>query len=290
MKNSFHQNTNIIGIIGHPIRHSYSPFVHNITIEILGLDYIYLPFDIPASNLRNALKGMVALNIKGCNITIPHKESCLQFLHNVSEEAGIVGAVNTIVNDSGKLTGYNTDVHGVMEALFPYKDEIVGQTISVFGAGGAARSVLYTLIRHFKPKRINIINRTDQRGDTLKTFFQSKMRFDSIKSYELIPPDIVSILADSKLLINATSIGMFPEVDDSVTILQDSFQKNQLVFDLVYNPTETKLLKLAKESGAKTIDGLQMLVHQAAKSFEIWTGEKMPVSKILKALRLYITT
>lgn len=290
MKNAFHQNTGIIGIIGHPIKHSYSPFIQNVTIDILGLDYIFLPFDIPSSNLRNALKGMVALNIKGFNVTLPHKESCLQYLHNISEEASIVGAVNTIVNELGKLNGYNTDVHGVLETLLPFKDEITGKTVSVFGAGGAARSVLYTLIRHFKPEKINIINRTEQRAHSLKTFFQSKMRFDSIKTYELIPPDIVSILSDSKLLINTTSVGMYPDIDDTVTILKDSFNKDQIVFDLVYNPVETRMLKLAKSAGATTVDGLQMLVHQAAKAFEIWTGEQMPVDKIFKALRLYISS
>src|ERR1035437_3734119 len=113
MKDSFHLNTRIIGLLGHPIKQTYSPFIHNVTVELKKLDYIYLPFDVPAANLKNALKGMIALDIKGFNITIPHKENILQFMNNVSEEASIIGSVNTVVNDDGKLTGYNTDINGI---------------------------------------------------------------------------------------------------------------------------------------------------------------------------------
>src|SRR5690606_36087797 len=154
MKDSIHLNTQLLGLIGHPIKHTYSPFIHNVTIELKKLDYIYLPFDVPASNLKNALKGMIALGIKGFNVTIPHKENIIQHLNNVSEEASIIGSVNTIVNDLGKLNGYNTDVSGILETLMPYKEELYGNNFSVVGAGGAARAVIFALIRQFKPKKI----------------------------------------------------------------------------------------------------------------------------------------
>jgi shikimate dehydrogenase len=289
MKDSFHLNTQLIGLLGHPIKHTYSPFIHNVTIELKKLNYIYLPFDVPPSNLKNALKGMIALGIKGFNITIPHKENILHFLNDVSEEASIIGAVNTIVNDNGKLTGYNTDVHGILETLNPYKETINGERISVVGAGGAARAVIYSLIRYFKPRKIILINRTEERAESMKNYFKDKMKFDSFKTMELFPPDMVNVFKESKLIINATPVGMFPGSDDSITNLEDSFIKDHIVFDLVYNPPQTRLLQTASKKGALTLNGLKMLVFQAAKSFELWTGEKMPVEEIQKSLQLYIS-
>jgi len=289
MKDSFHINTKVLGLIGHPIKHSYSPFIHNIAIELKKLDYIYLPFDVPAANLRNAVKGMNALGIKGFNVTIPHKESIIQYLSNLSEEASIIGSVNTVTNDLGKLTGYNTDVNGVVETLIPYKDEITGSQVCVVGAGGGSRAVIYALIRHFKPAKIFLINRTEGRAELLKNYFNAKMKFDGFKTRELFPPDLVEVFRDSKLIINATPVGMFPENDDSITRLENSFVKEQIIFDLVYNPPKTKLLQLAEKKGAIALDGLKMLVHQAAKAFEIWTGEQVPVEELQRSLELYIS-
>jgi len=288
MKDSFHLNTKIIGLLGHPIKQSYSPFIHNVTVELKKLDYIYLPFDVPAANLKNALKGMIALDIKGFNITIPHKENILQFMNDVSEEASIIGSINTVVNDDGKLTGYNTDINGILESLNPYKDDIIGKEVSIIGAGGSARAVIYTLIRYFKPAVIHIINRTEQRAEALKKYFSDKMKYDGIKTKELFPPDLVGIFSNSKLIINATPVGMYPDQDDIVTTLENSFVKDQIVFDLVYNPPQTKLLKLAASRGCIPISGLKMLVHQAAKSFELWTNEEMPFDQIYKSLQLFI--
>lgn len=288
MKNSYHLNTKLTGLLGHPIKHTFSPLIHNVAFQLKQLDYIFLPFDVPSSNLKAALKGMIALGIKGFNITIPHKENITQFMNNVSEEASIIGAVNTVVNDMGKLTGYNTDVNGIYETLLPYKDDITGNEISVVGAGGAARAVIYTLIRYFKPSVIYLINRTEQRAETLKNYFYDKMKYDSFKTRELFPPDLIDVFKNSKLIVNATSVGMFPDSDDAITNLNNSFTKDQIVFDLVYNPPQTQLLKAAAAEGAIALDGLKMLVYQAAKSFELWTGEEMPVEQVYKALQLYI--
>jgi shikimate dehydrogenase len=288
MKDTFHLNTRLLGLLGHPIKHTYSPYIHNITIELKKLDYIYLPFDVPAASLKNALRGMIALGIKGFNVTIPHKENIFAHMHNISEEASIIGSVNTVVNDMGKLSGYNTDVNGILETLMPYKEEIAGNNISVVGAGGAARAVIYTLIRYFKPGKLFLINRTEQRAEALKNYFVDKMKYDSFKTFELFPPELIDVFRDSKLIINATSVGMFPETDDVITTLSNSFYKDQIVFDLVYNPPKTRLNEIASSQGAVTLDGLKMLVFQAAKSFELWTGETMPVEQIQKSLQLYI--
>jgi shikimate dehydrogenase len=289
MQNSFYANTNLIGLIGHPIKQSYSPFIHNIASQLKNVDYIYLPFDVIPDNLENAMKGIVALGISGLNVTIPHKEKIIKYLDELSEETAIIGAVNTVANEHGKLKGYNTDVHGIIETLSPFKDEITGSKVSVIGAGGGARAIIYSLIRYFKPGDITIINRTVQRADTLHSYFSEKMRFSNFVTKELSPPDLTEIFQSSKLIVNATPIGIFPDVDDIPTKLTDSFSKDQIVFDMIYNPTETKLLKIAKQKGAITLGGLKMLVYQAAKSFELWTGEKMPVKKLLRSLELMIT-
>lgn len=288
MQNSFYTNTKLIGLVGHPIKQSYSPFIHNIAAQFKSVDYIYLPFDVVADNLEIALKGVVALGISGLNITIPHKEKIIKYLDELSEEAAMIGAVNTIVNEHGKLKGYNTDINGILESLTEFKDLITGSKVCVIGAGGGARAVIYTLIRYFKPEQITIINRTIQSADTLQNYFSEKMRFDNFKTSDLFPPDLIETFNSSSLIVNSTPVGMFPDVDDSPTNLSESFHKDQLVFDMIYNPTETKLLNLAKQQGAVTLGGLKMLVHQAAKSFELWTGEEPPVEKLFRSLELMI--
>jgi len=288
IQNKFNHNTKIVGVIGHPIKHSYSPLMHNIAFELSGLNYIYLPFDVPPSSLKDSLKGMVALGIKGFNVTIPLKEKVLPFLKDISEEASIIGAVNTIVNDDGILRGYNTDVLGVTESLLPFKEELQGATVTVIGAGGASRSVIYSLIRNFKVERINIVNRTEQLAESLKEYFSTKMIFPNIKSYPLVPPDLIDVFRNSKLIVNTTSIGMYPDVDDAATTILESFTKDQIVFDVVYTPIKTKLLKLAESQGARIITGLKMFVEQGAKSYEIWTGEQMPKEKVYKAIESYL--
>lgn len=289
MKNSFYANTKLIGLIGHPIKHSYSPFIHNVASQLKSVDYIYLPFDVVSDNLESALKGVIALGIDGLNVTIPHKERIIKYLDELSEATSMIGAANTIVNEHGKLKGYNTDIHGIVESLSEYKDRIAGAEVSVIGAGGGARAVIYTLIRYFKPKRINIINRTIQRADTLQNYFTEKMRFDNIKTKDLFPPELTETFYRSKLIINSTSIGMFPHFEDTPTDLSESFHEDQIVFDMIYNPTETKFLKLAKSQGAATLGGMKMLIYQAAKSFELWTGEQMPVQELTRSLELMIS-
>jgi shikimate dehydrogenase len=255
----------------------------------MNLDYIYLPFDVPAENIKSTVNGILALGLKGLNVTLPHKEKIIKYLDELSEEASIIGAVNTIVNDHGKLMGYNTDAFGILETLLPYKDKISGSKITVIGAGGSARAVIYTLLRHFKPEELNIINRTQQRADTLVNDFSLKMRYDSFHTFELFPPDNVETLSNSRLIINATTMGMFPDIEDTITDLEESFNEEQIVFDLIYNPTKTKFLQMAEMQGAKVVGGLRMLISQAAKSFELWTGIEMPMDKIIQKLEEYIS-
>jgi shikimate dehydrogenase len=289
MQNSFYTNKELIGLFGYPIKQSYSPFIHNVAAELTGAEIIYLPFEVHSTDLKNAVKGSVALNLKGFNVTVPHKVKVISYLNKLSEEAAIVGAVNTVVNEMGKLTGYNTDVNGILESLSPFKSEINGNEVCIIGAGGSARALIYTLIRYFKPKTIHLINRTEQYAENLKTYFKEKMKFDSIRTTEFVQPDILDILNNSALLVNATSVGMFPNADDCIINSAQAFAKNQIVFDLVYNPIKTKFLELAESNGAKIINGLNMLVQQAGKSFTLWTNLEFPTEKVHKSLLLYLS-
>jgi len=289
-QNKFNHNTKIVGVIGHPIKHSFSPLMHNIAFELAGLNFIYLPFDVPASSLKDAFKGMTALGILGFNVTLPLKEKVLPLLKDVSEEVNIIGAANTVINDNGILHGYNTDVQGIVESLNPFKEELSGANVTVIGAGGSSRSVIYSLIRYFKVGHINIVNRTEQTAESLKEYFPARMFFREFKALPLFPSDLIGTFRDSKLIINTSSMGMFPEVDDSATTIADSFVKDQIVFDVVYNPVKTKLLILAESQGATIITGLKMFVEQGAKSYALWTGEEMEKEKVYRAIESYLVS
>ncbi len=289
IQNKFNNSTKIVGVLGHPIKQSFSPLMHNIAFELAGLNYVYLPFDVPVTSLRDALKGMVALGIKGFNVTLPLKEKILPLLKDVSEEVNIIGAANTIVNDEGILKGFNTDVAGVVESLNPFKDELSGMRVTVIGAGGAARSVIYALIRVFKVGQITIVNRTEQIAESMKEYFSTKMLFNGLKSLPLVPPDLVGTFRESKLIVNTTQMGMYPVVDDSATTIKESFIKGQIVFDVVYNPVKTRFLKIAESQGATIITGLKMFVEQGARSYELWTGEHMQKEKVYNAVESYLS-
>ena len=289
MQNSFYSNTELIGLIGYPIKQSFSPFIHNVAAELTGTKLIYMPFEVHSSNLKNAVRGIVALGIKGFNVTVPHKVKVVDYVNKLSEEAAVIGSVNTVVNELGKLIGYNTDVNGILDSLTSYKSQISGNEVCVIGAGGSARAVIYTLIRNFKPQKIYLVNRTEQHAEALKQHFKSKMKFDGIVTKELQQPDLINVLNSCSLIVNSTPVGMYPTTDDSVLSTADVFVKDQIVFDLVYNPVKTKFLILAESKNAVTINGLNMLVQQAAKSFNLWTGNEFPTEKVYKSLLLYVS-
>jgi shikimate dehydrogenase len=289
MRDSFYTDIELLGLIGYPIKQSYSPFIHNVAAELTGSKLIYLPFEVHSTNLKNAMNGMIALGIRGFNVTVPHKVKITEYLNKLSEEAAVIGAVNTVVNDLGKLTGYNTDVYGATVSLEPYKSQINGNEVSIIGSGGSARAVVYTLIRNFKPQKINILNRTQEHAESLKQHFKTKMRYDSISTKVLLQPNSFDVLSNSALVVNATSVGMYPNVDDNIVNSPKVFVKNQIVFDLVYNPIKSKFLEEAESNGAEIVNGLKMLVDQAGKSFTLWTNKEFPSEKVYKSLLLYLS-
>ncbi len=276
--------TKIVGLIGHPVLHSFSPFIHNLAFEILGLNYKYLTFDVLSENLKDALKGIIALGIKGVNVTIPHKEAVIENLDTISPEARIIGAVNTIVNDNGNLIGYNTDVFGFTESLKKYKDLVSNTPVFIFGAGGSARAVIYSLITNFQPERIVIANRNLSRAESLARYFSQVLGYKDFEVKEFFPPEIAGDIKSSRLIVNATPIGMHPNSNEVPFQIDGAFHEGQIVYDLVYNPPMTKFLKLAQKNGAKVISGIEMLILQASKSFELWTGKQMPVDEVKRFL------
>jgi shikimate dehydrogenase len=276
--------TKIVGLIGHPITHSFSPLIHNFAFDILGLNYKYLVFDVLPENLKDAIKGIVSLGIKGVNVTIPHKETVLQNLDDVSSEARIIGAVNTIVNDNGILKGFNTDVFGFTESLKEFKEMISNTPAFIFGAGGSARAVIYSLITNFQPERIIIANRNFSRAESIARYFSQVLGYKNFEVKEFFLPEISADIKSSRLIVNTTPIGMHPNSDDIPIQSDDVFHPGQIVYDLVYNPPITRFLQFAQEKGATVISGIDMLILQASKSFELWTGEQMPVEQVKKFL------
>ena len=273
--------TKTLGIFGYPISHTLSPAMHNAVIKALGLDMVYLPFEVKPPNLKEAINGIKSLGIIGVNITIPHKESVIRFLDDISEEARLVGAVNTIVNKDRKLVGYNTDGSGYMASL---KEELgfnpKSKRIIIIGAGGAARGILAALATQ-KPKSITVANRTLSRAVSLIKAFKGKFRDTRFEAINLDDNMLKMSFNSVDLLINTTSVGM--KQGKTLKIPLETLPKIAIVSDIIYNPLETLLLKKAKKFGLTTHGGLGMLVHQGARSFKLWTGMDAPMNVMRKA-------
>jgi shikimate dehydrogenase len=280
MRKNIKNRTKFVGIIGHPIAHTWSPIIHDTAFKITKQNYSYLAFDVLPKNLSEALKGMLALGIAGFNVTVPHKEAVMEFLDEISADARLVGAVNTIYVENDTLVGHNTDVHGVVEALKPYREQLANESVTIFGAGGGAHAVVYSLISYFRPAQIFVLNRDASRAELLKKFFADTQNYQNIRVVELHNLEEGNVIESSRLIVNATQVGMSPSVDESILVTDNRDYDGKIFFDLVYNPVQTQFLKNAKKKNATTIGGLDMLYNQAAKAFELWTGVAMPLDKI----------
>jgi len=257
--------------------------MHNSAFKALRLDCVYVAFDIQMRDLETAARAIKSLGIAGVNITIPHKESMTFFLDKMSPEATLTGAINTVKNESGKLSGYNTDVGGFLRAI---REDLglhpKGLTVAVLGAGGASRAVVSALCMN-EVSRVFVINRTFEKAKRLASEFKKSFKDVSI---EAVSPEesleIENVLKISDLLVNATSAGM--EGIEQIEIPLQHLPKESMVYDLVYKPRETTLLKRAKELGHKVSGGLSMLLYQGVESFEIWTGETAPVEVMRRVI------
>ena len=275
-------HTKLTGLLGSPVSHSISPMMHNESFHQLDLDYVYLAFDVDTEHLSSVVDGLRAMNVRGFNVTMPNKNAMCELCDSLSPAAKIIGAVNTVVNNDGHLTGHNTDGIGYVRALREDGHDIIGKKMTILGAGGTATSIFVQAALD-GVSEISIFNRRSK-------FFERAVKIiDQLKTYthcaiHLYDFDDESILRreiqESAILTNATSVGMAPNTEQSIISDSSFFHKNLIVSDVIYNPRETQLLKLAREFGCKTQNGLNMLLYQGAEAFRLWTGKEMPVEII----------
>ena len=272
--------TRICGVIGDPIEHTMSPVMHNAAFNQLGLDYLYIAFRVRKEELGKAIEGMRALNIIGLNVTIPHKVTIIPFLDELDPLADRIGAVNTVVNSDGVLQGYNTDATGFLQALLDRGVKPKGKNVVILGAGGASRAISFILAD--RGANLVILNRLLELDWAEKLAYEITEAFKKeVKALELNEENLATVLEGADILVNATSVGMSPDTDET-PVPAKLLKPSLVVFDVVYNPTQTRLMREAEAAGAKTIGGLDMLVWQGALAFEKWTGQKPPVDLMKK--------
>jgi shikimate dehydrogenase len=269
--------TKLCGLIGDPVEHTMSPAMHNAAYRQMGLDYVYVPFRVKPENLGKAIDGMRAFNIRGLNVTIPHKVAVIPFLDKLDPLAEKIGAVNTIVNDNGVLTGYNTDAAGFLRALLERGIEPRGKKALVLGAGGASRAVSL-MLADSGTERLIILNRAEELDWAYELAGSISQLYNmDAKAGELNRESLESVMEriDISILVNATSVGMTPDADKT-PVDADLLKPGMAVFDVVYNPLKTRLLGDAEAAGAETISGIEMLVWQGVLAFEKFTGQEAP--------------
>lgn len=272
-------NTQIYGLLGYPLKHTASPAMHNAAFKAIKLNAIYLVFEVDPTSLGEAVRGFKALRIRGFNVTIPYKERVMPLLDQIDHSAEEVGAVNTVQNKDGLLIGYNTDLAGFIAPLKELNLKLSELRVLIVGAGGAAKACVKALVDE-GCRAITILNRSEDRALKLA----QQYRYANLKVAELNEENLREAVSQADLVVNATPIGMYPHVDASI-IPKQLLRSDLIVYDLVYRPTQTKLIKDALEVGATTILGYKMLLEQAAQSFRIWTGLEPPKEVMLKALK-----
>ncbi|MBU13426.1 MAG: shikimate dehydrogenase [Nitrosopumilales archaeon] len=263
-------------VIGDPIDHSLSPNIHNAAFRHSKLDHTYIAYKIPAGELAAGIEALKAIKIAGFNVTIPHKIEMMKFLDEMDTTCKVIGAVNTVLNENGKLKGYNTDMIGFLDPIKKKNFTIKNSQVLLLGAGGAARAIITAMIKE-KASKISIVNRTQENANKLADFAKKiGGNVDTISIQEAN-----KLITDYKFIINSTSIGMRNEPSPIST---ENIGKNSIVYDIVYQPINTDLIKKSKENGATIIYGYEMLLSQAACSFEIWHKMEAPYDAMKNAL------
>jgi shikimate dehydrogenase len=272
--------TSVYGVIGDPIEHSLSPVMQNAAFRELKMNSVFLAFNVTSANLCNAVGGMRSLGLKGLNVTMPHKNAIIKYLDDVDKKAGVLGSVNTVLNDHGKLRGFSTDGVGAHRALEENGVSLSGKKIVLLGGGGAAKAIAYSLVPEVE--ELVILNRTLEKTSAIFEVINGEYPGKIIPGF-LSSSEIGANLRDADILVNATIVGMTPNGSKSL-VPRDLLNSRLTVMDIVYNPFETKLAREAKAAGAKVISGVEMLVYQGAASFELWTGRLAPVKVMRQAV------
>lgn len=259
--------TRLCGLIGNPVAHTLSPVIHNTLAEKLGHNLVYVPFPVEKGRLSEAVKGAYGLNVLGLNVTVPYKSDVIGCLQEIDELAEKIGAVNTLVRTEGGYKGYNTDISGLYRAMQEEGMEITGKKVVLLGAGGAARAAAF-LCGEKKAEKLYILNRSEEKAKLLAEEINSAFEGSNViplalKDYEKLPEE-------KMIVIQGTSVGLYPNTEDA--IIEDSafYQRIEAAVDLIYKPAETKFMRLSKEAGAKTSNGLKMLLYQGITAYELW--------------------
>ncbi|HET6517253.1 MAG TPA: shikimate dehydrogenase [Nitrosopumilaceae archaeon] len=268
--------TKTFAVIGDPIDHSLSPNIHNAAFKELDLDCTYIAYRIPKEELEEGLESLKKIKISGFNVTIPHKIEIMKYLNKVDEDCSIIGASNTVSNNDGELKGHNTDMDGFLEPIKRKNITIEDVKVLLFGAGGAARAIVAGFAKE-KAESITIVNRTKQNATSLSQFAHKI----GIEANAMSLDELGNSISDYKFVINATSVGL---KNEKTQIPTETINQNSVVYDIVYMPMNTDLIKKSKEQGATVIYGYEMLLGQATRSFEIWHGVKAPYDIMKKAI------
>ncbi len=269
----------VCAIIGDPVEHSLSPVMHNAAFKELGLNLVYVAFTVTRNELKEAISGARTLGLRGLNVTMPHKNAVMKYLDKIDSTAKSIGAVNTILNNKGKLIGFNTDGVGAMIALQENGVSPVGKKFVLLGAGGAGKAIAFQAAQDVE--ELVILNRTSEKAERLAEVLHKKFG-KKVKGGALSSEILKEELREADILVNATSVGMHPDVNRSI-VPKSSLRPDLCVMDIIYSPLETKLVLDAKAVGAKVVSGLEMLVYQGAVSFEIWISCPAPVEVMKKA-------
>lgn len=273
------------GILGYPVGHSLSPQIYKAAFAAAGFpNYSYIPMSIQPGKIFMAVDGIKGLNFRGVNVTIPHKMLVTKFLDAIDSDAMVIGAVNTVVNDGGILTGYNTDVYGFLAALREANFLPEDCRAVILGAGGAARAVLWGLCKK-KAEFITIGARNPKKAQALANDF---LNYGAVEGFDWNSDEFKEMLQSADILINTTPLGMFPNVDDMPPIDLKLLPDGALIYDIVYNPIETKLIKTARELGFPTLDGCSMLLLQGKESYRLFTGEIPDMEVMEKTLKEFL--
>lgn len=278
--------TRVCGLIGNPVAHSLSPFIHNKLAQGMGIDLAYVTFKVDGDKVSQAVNGAYALDIMGMNVTVPHKQAVMDPIVEIDPLANAIGAVNTLVRVDGGYKGYNTDILGLKRELKEAGVDLKNRDVVILGAGGAARAIAF-LCASEEARRIDICNRTVEKAksieEAVKTYYKTDynrdidIRSKQIENYTFDGPD-------GYLVIQATSIGLAPNVDDVVIEDPKFYERAEVGVDIIYNPAETKFMKLMKMHGAQACNGLMMLLYQAVAAFELWNDCQVD-SKVIDSVR-----
>ena len=270
MTSEIRGTTELFGLIGHPVAHSLSPQIHNFLFRRLGIDACYLAFSVPPERLKEAVQGLKALGVRGWNVTHPYKRAVIPLLDHLSPEARAIGAVNTVRREGEVFAGYNTDAEGFRRALHEEGIEVRGARAVVLGSGGAGAAVIWALL-HAGALEVVLCSRNP--GNAQKRF--QNLQAASLRIIRLDGEHLAEELAQADLLVNATPVGSGAFLGQT-PVPAPLLHRNLTVIDLIYAPSRTRLIEEAEEKGARTINGLGMLLHQAFLAFELWTGLSVP--------------